>query len=837
MAGTKKVVFGLEAQDNATPKLKQAANAADALAAKLKALDGAGSMQGLRRNLVASVNDLRSASAAVTSISTAAIARANNIAVAQPQADNSYGLRSAAAAGWATKNPWVGQSTGEIWGRFAKEQVAEAKAAVASFGRSLADNKLAIAGWATAVGLAGKAALDAAIRVDRLDKAYTTITGDSVLAERQLEFVRQKSNELGHEFFGLAEASRNFFAAMKGTSIEKDANDIFESVAMAATALSLSDTDIEGTFRALGQMVSKGKVQAEELRGQLGERLPGAFQYAAKAMGMTTMELDKALELGNVLADEMLPKLAVVLREEFGSAAVQAASGLQQELNRVNTEWERFKSSVLDSEMVAAALKGISGTLRQFNDLTDAADKRKKLIAEMESQGVQKLGYKEWFDADMLGNVSKKYSIFYTDEQIAGFKALKDAAADAKQSIVSTQTATEKTLSNASRTVKNYLKDTEESRRTSLRHEYDNVVATIDKAIEARKQEGQSYADLVADRARVDAEYARKREGLDKKFKPKDSAKAKEKAYKQETRDLDMVADVMQELEQKTGQYGLAVSAVNELIDRQGELWLKAGVPQGYVDQLKEIRRLEASTDGLDKMKLGWMEFYTESMDWGTQAGCVLSGTVDSFSASLAEMAMTGKASFSDLARSMASDLTKIATKMMMVWAIEKALGWAVSAISIPNATDTAAIANGFSSANPAVDMYAGMFHKGGVVGSSSGPSRLVPSSLFAGAPRFHGGTGYVKPGEYPAILKAGERVLNPAETRAYQSGTRVNLIINNNASGVDVQTSQRENADGSLDIEATIVRVVDRDMNRRGGLLNKSLRNNWGQRSIVTKR
>lgn len=54
---------------------------------------------------------------------------------------------------------------------------------------------------------------------------------------------------------------------------------------MAGSALALSKDQMDGVFLALGQMISKGKVQAEELRGQLGERLPGAFDMAAKAMG------------------------------------------------------------------------------------------------------------------------------------------------------------------------------------------------------------------------------------------------------------------------------------------------------------------------------------------------------------------------------------------------------------------------------------------------------------------------------------------------------------------------------------------------------------------------
>ena len=64
-------------------------------------------------------------------------------------------------------------------------------------------------------------------------------------------------------------------------------------------------------------MISKGKVQAEELRGQLGERLPSAFQLAAKAMGMTTAQLDKFMADGKLTAEDLLPKLGIVQGQSY----------------------------------------------------------------------------------------------------------------------------------------------------------------------------------------------------------------------------------------------------------------------------------------------------------------------------------------------------------------------------------------------------------------------------------------------------------------------------------------------------------------------------------------
>ncbi len=54
------------------------------------------------------------------------------------------------------------------------------------------------------------------------------------------------------------------------------------------------------------QVFSKGKVSAEELSGQLGERLPGAVTLFAKANDMTLPELQKNLKAGTVGLNELM---------------------------------------------------------------------------------------------------------------------------------------------------------------------------------------------------------------------------------------------------------------------------------------------------------------------------------------------------------------------------------------------------------------------------------------------------------------------------------------------------------------------------------------------------
>lgn len=249
-----------------------------------------------------------------------------------------------------------------------RAELGDTRGALATLSNGLGLSKAAMLAFTAAVAFGGQACLEAALQADRISKAYTTITGSSSAAQAQLSYLYDVSNRLGLQFQSTAESAKTFFAAGKGTSLEKDLNSIFEAVASAGAALALSQDDMQGAFLALGQMISKGKVQAEELRGQLGERLPGAFQLAAKAMGMTTAELDKFMADGKLTAEDLLPKLAKVMREDFGAAAEAAASGLQGQLNRLSTEWTRLKAGMLDADSAADAVGTLAQVMKSFAD-------------------------------------------------------------------------------------------------------------------------------------------------------------------------------------------------------------------------------------------------------------------------------------------------------------------------------------------------------------------------------------------------------------------------------------------------------------------------------------
>lgn len=176
--------------------------------------------------------------------------------------------------------------------------------------------------------------INTAAQAEGLEQSIIFASGSIEQGARNIEFLRNVSEGLGLEYLTAAQGYKTLAASLQGTKIEGSLNDIFTAVSEGSTVLGMTRDQVQGTFIALSQMASKGKVMAEELRGQLAERIPGAFNIAARAMGMTTIELNEALEQGKVYSDVFLPRFAAEMHKTFGSAVPQASQRAMANLNR-----------------------------------------------------------------------------------------------------------------------------------------------------------------------------------------------------------------------------------------------------------------------------------------------------------------------------------------------------------------------------------------------------------------------------------------------------------------------------------------------------------------------
>ena len=189
---------------------------------------------------------------------------------------------------------------------------------------------------ALAASLVVKAFIDANVAAETFERTMTLLKGSSEAAAQEFDYVSGFAQKLGLDLFTTADAYAQLSAATRGTALEGQATrDIFEAVATAMAALGKSSEQTEGALLAVQQMVSKGTVSMEELRQQLGERLPVALSAAAAGLGVSTKELDKLVSSGKVTAEELLPKMAAELNKTFGGATFD---GYAASMNRLRTE-------------------------------------------------------------------------------------------------------------------------------------------------------------------------------------------------------------------------------------------------------------------------------------------------------------------------------------------------------------------------------------------------------------------------------------------------------------------------------------------------------------------
>ncbi len=234
------------------------------------------------------------------------------------------------------------------------------------------------------------AVVETTVKFESMKKAIDFASGSAEMGNKNFEFIRQTAQKLGLDLRGAVEGYKTFASAanLAGQS-SQETNRQFAAVAKAAQVMGLTAEDTKGAFLALGQMMSKGNVQAEELRGQLGERLVGAFGIAAKAMGVTTGELNKMLQKGQVLAADFLPKFATELENTFGKGNTQVTS-LAASQNRFNSSIDQLILAIgnkLNPFLKGAydLAAGIAAELAKAGSTT-AAERQAKFNAEAVAQ-------------------------------------------------------------------------------------------------------------------------------------------------------------------------------------------------------------------------------------------------------------------------------------------------------------------------------------------------------------------------------------------------------------------------------------------------------------------
>ena len=237
-------------------------------------------------------------------------------------------------------------------------------------------------------------------------RALRLVIGDMDEYANAQNFLKKVSKDLAIPQDVITRQFTSLTASVIGAGLSvEDAKQSFLAISSSIRGTGGNLEDMKAALRATSQVFSKGKVSAEELRQQLGERLPGAFTLFAESMNKTPAELDKALEQGIVTLDDFVnfsealllryednAKLLAQAPETAGDRLATALSELRdnvgQLLRPIGAEFQsRFTKIVEQINGAAEALRKFLkiGEEYQEDKLRDLLEERDKIIKSIEA--------------------------------------------------------------------------------------------------------------------------------------------------------------------------------------------------------------------------------------------------------------------------------------------------------------------------------------------------------------------------------------------------------------------------------------------------------------------
>ena len=155
-----------------------------------------------------------------------------------------------------------------------------------------------------------------AAELDLVQRSIESLTKST----QDWEYIQEQAFRTGTRIEDVAKGYRNFFSSTRMAGFDKTSiQAMYGDILTVTRAIGASPTQTQGALLALEQMISKGVVSMEELRRQLGNAVPGAFEIAAKAIGMTTQELNEMVKSGKLASVEFVPAFIKALYNIYNS--------------------------------------------------------------------------------------------------------------------------------------------------------------------------------------------------------------------------------------------------------------------------------------------------------------------------------------------------------------------------------------------------------------------------------------------------------------------------------------------------------------------------------------
>jgi tape measure domain-containing protein len=221
-----------------------------------------------------------------------------------------------------------------------------------------------------------KSVIDANSRMEKMTVLLKNISGyndeatKSLYAKKGNNFIWDMAENAPFKVENISKA----FVKLKANGVDP-MNGSLKSMVDAISNFGGGSEELERASTAISQMLSKGSVQLEDLKGQLAETggVPSAIRDMAKAAGFNDTkkglaDFFAAMKKGAVDSATVIPKLFKVWEEKYAGASEKMMNTWDGLMSRMGTAWSRMIVRVTQDQGAGSLFETLK---KQFLDLTN----------------------------------------------------------------------------------------------------------------------------------------------------------------------------------------------------------------------------------------------------------------------------------------------------------------------------------------------------------------------------------------------------------------------------------------------------------------------------------
>ena len=214
--------------------------------------------------------------------------------------------------------------------------------------------------------------------------------GTAEQGQASFQYLRSEANRIGFNYLDAAPDYNKLISGLTSSGVSvRESQKVFSGFAELARVQKLDKTTQNRLFRALSQVAGKGKLQAEELTGQISEALAGGTALFAQAY-------QKQIG-GNLTGQQAIAKLQADMKKGLvrsdiltfaGAAASERANiggGLVLAGQASQAEQQRYQNAVSDLAVVASNAGVEEGFARIFRTLNAGLSESNGLVEGLAS--------------------------------------------------------------------------------------------------------------------------------------------------------------------------------------------------------------------------------------------------------------------------------------------------------------------------------------------------------------------------------------------------------------------------------------------------------------------